>query len=285
MNIKLNSKVALTALSNSFGPAQRQVIELTVERMRAAGLKPVLSRYIYHTGDDSLLMAAEKASEFNQLISGGGVAAVFDISGGDLSNLVLESLDYSAFRSASIPFFGYSDLSTVLNALLVKADVPVYYYCARQLGEDASRMQYDYFRENIVEHDLNGITFNVKPRRGSAMSGPVFGGNIRCFLKLAGTVYFPDLTGKILFLESYSGGLERIASLFHQINQLDVFSRISGLLLGNFTQLQRSRQPQAPWEIARPYAEKNGFPVFETDKLGHGPLDRCLPMGVSLSFI
>lgn len=41
--------------------------------------------------------------------------------------------------------------------------------------------------------------------RGNSMSGTVLGGNIRCFMKLNGTPYFPDLTGKILVLESLEG--------------------------------------------------------------------------------
>ena len=62
------------------------------------------------------------------------------------------------------------------------------------------------------------------------MEGILAGGNLRCFLKLAGTPYFPDLTGKILFLESLGGGPELLASLLSQLGQLGVFQKISGLL-------------------------------------------------------
>ena len=72
------------------------------------------------------------------------------------------------------------------------------------------------------------------------MEGILLGGNLRCFLKLAGTPYFPDLDGKLLFLESLGGGPELIASLLAQLSQLGVFQKIAGLLLGTFTELSKN---------------------------------------------
>ena len=65
------------------------------------------------------------------------------------------------------------------------------------------------------------------------------GGNIRCFLKLAGTPYMPDTRGKILFLESNGGDRHRTAAAFSQLRQMGVFDEIAGLLLGTFTALDR----------------------------------------------
>ena len=53
--------------------------------------------------------------------------------------------------------------------------------------------------------------------QGNELRGTVIGGNIRCFLKLAGTPYFPNTEGKILLLEAMSGVskiISRIGCLF-----------------------------------------------------------------------
>ena len=77
------------------------------------------------------------------------------------------------------------------------------------------------------------------------MSGPLIGGNIRCFLKLAGTEYFPDLTGKLLLLEACGGGEPQLLTYLSHLEQLGAFRKVSGILLGTFTKLDREKRPGA----------------------------------------
>ena len=58
------------------------------------------------------------------------------------------------------------------------------------------------------------------------MKGEVVGGNIRCFLKLAGTEYLPSFDGKILLLESYSGDVAGQGTYLNQYKQLGVFVKL-----------------------------------------------------------
>lgn len=67
------------------------------------------------------------------------------------------------------------------------------------------------------------------------MEGVVIGGNIRCFLKLAGTEYMPDFTDKILLLERYGGTVAQIETYMWQLKQLGAFDKIRVVLLGIFT--------------------------------------------------
>ena len=64
---------------------------------------------------------------------------------------------------------------------------------------------------------------------GKTVEGIVVGGNIRCFLKLAGTEYFPDVTDKILLLEARSGNPAQIVTYFAQLEQLGVFKKVKGI--------------------------------------------------------
>ena len=45
------------------------------------------------------------------------VEEIYDISGGDLANQVLDGLDYAAIGKSRAVFWGYSDLTTVINAI------------------------------------------------------------------------------------------------------------------------------------------------------------------------
>ncbi len=74
--------------------------------------------------------------------------------------------------------------------------------------------------------------------QGEKMEGVVVGGNIRCFLKLAGTRYFPDLWDKILLLEAYGGEVPQMATYLAQLKQLGAFEKVGGILLGTFTAME-----------------------------------------------
>ena len=63
------------------------------------------------------------------------IKAIFDLSGGDLCNEVIRHLDFSQIKKANKPFFGYSDLTVILNALYSKTNKVNYNYQLRNLLE------------------------------------------------------------------------------------------------------------------------------------------------------
>ncbi|RYM02911.1 hypothetical protein EWH99_09950 [Sporolactobacillus sp. THM7-7] len=121
--------------------------------------------------------------------------------------------------------------------------------------------------------------FTYRWLRGTRMEGVTIGGNIRCFLKLAGTHYFPDPKEKILFLEALGGGPARMASLLAQLDQLSAFHVLRGVLLGTFSAMQCENQTPAIEELVLGITEKYGLPVAKTEQLGHGEDARCIPIG------
>ena len=48
------------------------------------------------------------------------IDAICDISGGDIANGILPYLDYSVIAKMDKQFWGYSDLTTILNAIYAK---------------------------------------------------------------------------------------------------------------------------------------------------------------------
>jgi len=89
--------------------------------------------------------------------------------------------------------------------------------------------------ERSVEQDLLDFTYQFVQKE--SMQGVVVGGNIRCLLKLAGTEYFPDIQGKILLLEARSGQVPQMVTYLNQLKQMGVFDKVSGILLGTFTEM------------------------------------------------
>ena len=119
--------------------------------------------------------------------------------------------------------------------------------------------------------------------QGTHMSGPLIGGNIRCFLKLAGTEYFPDLTGKLLLLEACGGGEPQLLTYLSHLEQLGAFRKVSGILLGTFTKLDREKGPERVWELLQSFVPTE-LPVARTTFIGHGTDSRAAVIGSSYNF-
>ncbi len=226
----VNKKIGILNLSN---PVTRSVSSL-VEKLKE-GNNDVKVSPILHDANAS---PKEKADLFNQWIKE-DLDFIFDVSGGDLANTTIPYIDAKAFRRSRTLFAGYSDLTCVLNRLALIR--PVLLLQIANCTDPLHPCVVD--RENVL------------------------GGNIRCFLKLAQTPFFPDCEGKTLFLESYSGNRYRIESYFAQLSMMGVFSEIDRLILGNFTELlDESDGKQHLERIARTYCRK---PIDFDCRIGH----------------
>ena len=239
---------AIVALSN---PLSRPVTDL-VEYLEGKDFKVYTSEFLYFKTDGAL--KAEELKKFYTM----KLDYIFDVSGGNLSLDSLYYLDYRSIRESNTTFVGYSDLTTVINAIYTITKKASYLYQPR------------FFLENT--QDLS--TFQISYIQGENMKGTVVGGNIRCFLKLAGTTLFPDTIDKILFLEANSGDAFLIESYFAQLRLMGVFDKIAGLLLGSFTQLEAEGDSVSV--IASKYY--NG-PIVKTDEIGHQKDAKALKIG------
>ena len=110
------------------------------------------------------------------------------------------------------------------------------------------------------------------------MSGEVAGGNIRCLLKLAGTPFWPQMEGKILFLEAYGGGPAQMTTYLSQLRMMGVFEKVSGILLGTFTKMEEEGHQPDIAALVKSNVKKQ-VPIAKTQELGHGIDSKCLALG------
>ena len=206
---------------------------------------------------------------------------IFDVSGGDLSNSVLPYLDYDVIQSSKAMFCGYSDLSTVINAIIAKTGRPAVNYQIRNVLYDHAGEQLQYVKNTILQNRISVADLNAVFLRGTSMEGKVLGGNIRCFLKLAGTPFWPDMKGNILLLEGNSSNLYKVMTALEQYRGMGVFDQISGVLLGTFTKMEAiNASPQAEELVMKIVPEH--VPVAVTRLIGHYTDAKAIVLGETL---
>ena len=267
-------KAAIVACSNARQPKYRQETEDLTDFLKSVGIYPVLSDCIY--SDDGVFSGTprQRAAQLMRMFKDPEIEEIYDISGGDVANQILDVLDYGAIAASKATFWGYSDLSTVINAIYtMTGKESVLYQVRNTVRGDNAALQRERFR-NRAELFAPAFTFVQK----SAMKGVVVGGNIRCFLKLAGTRYFPDLQGKILLLESLGGEAAQMATYLAQLKQIGAFEKVNGILLGTFTTMERN---QCTPDIVTLVKEVCGpdMPVATTSEIGHGDDSKAIMIG------
>jgi muramoyltetrapeptide carboxypeptidase LdcA involved in peptidoglycan recycling len=282
--LKHGDRVGIVACSNGLEQDEQEQLEQLADVLERMGLHPVYSPYLFRQESVFSASGLQRANALNAMYHDDSIQVIFDISGGDIANDLLEHLDYEQIRRHPKPFFGYSDLTTIINALYVKTGISSYLYQARCLVWEAGEMQILAFQNSLFHKKDDLFCAKWEFVRGERMEGVVIGGNIRCFLKLAGTQFLPDFSEKILFLESLGGGTAQMATCLSQMKQMGVFNSISGLLLGTFTRMEKKNEAPDMVELVRRAAKDYDFPIAKTHDIGHASSSKCLMIGTKQTF-
>ena len=249
--LKVNDKIALVVCSNGKNIEDKARLEKLEDILVEIGLVPIFTKYIYRDKYGRGSSPQHRAEELMSFYKNNEIKAIFDISGGDIANEILEYLDYDVIKENYKPFFGYSDLTTVLNALVTQTDKINYLYQILNIVENEEIRTI--FENTFLKKKNSLFDVNWRFLQGTKIEGEVVGGNIRCFLKLAGTEYFPEVENKVLFIEGLGTSIEGLLTHLAQLKQLGVFDKISGLLIGTFTKIEKEFSVEEIFEIIQEY--------------------------------
>ena len=309
MNIFMqrDSKVGIVCCSNGQGILNKETIELLQQTLLEIGLTPVFSDCIYAKESVFSGTARERAEALMNFYQNEEIKVIFDISGGDIANEILPYLDFDVIAEADKQFWGYSDLTTIINAIYAKTGKESVLYQVKNLVSGDSKRQIANFTDYIfaekkdvtscnyesVQKENRHLIENERTQNRSlfsfayefvqkeSMQGILVGGNIRCLLKLAGTPYFPEMNKKVLLLEARSGEVPQMVTYLNQLKQMGVFEKINGILLGTFTAMEKKQCVPCIETLVKEYAGCE-IPIAITKEIGHGVDSKAIVIGKSI---
>ena len=279
------NKIGIISCSNGLSIKNKNLIDELKLNLKSLDIEMVEGDTLY-AKEYNLFSGTgeEKARALEKLFLDKDIKMIFDISGGDLANEVLDFLDFNLIKENPKPFFGYSDLTVLLNAIYSQCHITTYNYQLRNLIGKFKEEQMQNFKASFIEGKEDIFNLDYEWINGSHLEGVVVGGNIRCLLKLAGTKYMPDFKDKILFLESFSGNSAKMVTYITQYKNLGVFNEVKGIILGEFTEMERENLKPDIIEILRRVIGEINIPILKTRDLGHGADAKCIPIGKYLIF-
>ena len=279
MMLNSNSKIYLIACSNQLSLEHKPKFYEIVNILKDLNLDVTISPYIFKN-NKLLSNGKTRANDLNNAFKNKKITHIFDISGGDLCNEILPYIDFEIIKKSKALYFGYSDLSVLLNSIYKKTLKKSFYYNIKTI---LTHKGLNNFKNTFLNGSYNLFSlWDYKWLLGDRIKGTVLGGNIRCTLKLSGTKYMPDFKENkenILFLESNSGDINKVRSFLAQYEMLDIFSDVSGVILGEFTEINAKCQIKELEEVCIDICKKYNISLIKTDEIGHNLKSKGIVIG------
>ena len=121
--IKKGDTVGVIAPSSKIDKDDLEVINNSVLLMESTGLKVKFGKNAFKNTLGYGATPKEKAEDINEMFKDKEVKMIFCVSGGFNSNSVFEYLDYDAIKANPKPLIGFSDSTSIENAIYAKTGV------------------------------------------------------------------------------------------------------------------------------------------------------------------
>ncbi|MCC6598226.1 MAG: LD-carboxypeptidase [Alphaproteobacteria bacterium] len=261
---------------------EKDDIERSKAALEARGYKVYIHPQTYARHNQTAGTHEQRVKALHELWDRADINTIWAAGGGNRSLYLLESLDYDLFRAKPKNFVGFSDSTSLLNAICARSGLLTVHgqvfknlYHFRHLGETLALLAHEGPPMPLENPDI------LNP--GEAC-GPLVGGCLSLFQYLPGTPDCPHLEGALLFLEDSSEHLSRIDRMFAHMKRLGVFQKISGLILGEFHDLKEGTRPfgfTMP-DIVLDCLDGRDIPVIMNAPFGHGSNLFPLPLGMKM---
>ncbi|MCX6928961.1 MAG: LD-carboxypeptidase [Verrucomicrobia bacterium] len=272
-----------------------KTIDHAVAFLEQLGFKPKLApnvrrRWGFLAGNDR-----ERASDLMKIFADRKVKAIICVRGGHGASRLLPRLDYQAIRANPKIFIGYSDITSLHCAFLVKSNLVCFH--GPMLSSDFVKQGFPKF---TLQSFLRTLTHPLAPgsildgykqktvtilRRGT-VSGSLVGGNLTMLCAMLGTPYQPCFKNRILFFEDLDELPYRFDRMLTQLLNAGLLQQVAGIAIGvnancKDPKARNAREDRQTLEdVLKERLLPLKVPVVAGLPFGHIPFNATLPIGV-----
>ncbi|WP_457447748.1 S66 peptidase family protein [Roseateles sp. P5_E4] len=272
---------------------EREPLKMAVEVLQALGFKVKPGEFVAARRGPFAGTDAQRAADINAMFADDSVAGILAMTGGSGCNRIVDKLDYELIRRKPKFFGGFSDLTCLVNAIhrqtgLVAFHSPVAVsewndYSVQSFRAIAMNAEAAVLRNPIVKpvDDLIAREERITTVRPGKAQGRLVGGNLTVLASMAGSAYFPDCRGALLFLEDINEYIYRIDRCLSTLRLAGALSQLSGVVLGRFTKCEPGEGYGSLTldEVFDDYFLPLNVPVYRGAAIGHIKRKLTVPVG------
>ncbi|MDW7692271.1 LD-carboxypeptidase [Flammeovirgaceae bacterium SG7u.111] len=269
------------------------------EKLRAAGKtleekgykvkfgEHAFGRWGYLSGTDE-----ERAGDLNKMFADNEVDAIMCSRGGWGGARLLELIDYNAIKKNPKVLVGYSDVTSLLNAIFAKTGLIAFH---GPMGlSDWNPFTSKNFDKVIVKekhYSLKGgkkdeedlVTGRFVINEGKA-SGTLVGGNLTVLCGMVGSSYLPDFEGSILLLEDVGEAVYRIDRYLVHLKLAGILDKVAGIVFSSCNDCDQGPSDKgfSLKQVLEQHIKPLGVPAFYGTMVGHLNEQYTLPVGAKV---
>lgn len=267
--VAAGSRIAVVAPA---GPLDAAVLKGGLRWLRDRGFEVVLGAHLHDRHVGYLAGPDEgRAADLTAAWLDPGVDAVVCARGGYGATRLLDLLDWTALAAAPAKaLVGASDVTALHAAFGDRLGIQTYF--GPMPGNDAFAANADDLLAVLGGGEV--VIAAGHPLVPGRAEGRLTGGTLALLSALAGTPYASSAAGCVAFLEDVGEPAYRLDRMLTQLVQSGYFAGVRGVALGTW----HGCAPDALDVLARGLAPL-GVPVLAGLPVGHGPVQRTLPLG------
>jgi muramoyltetrapeptide carboxypeptidase len=286
-------RIGVVGLASPIAP---QRLEQGLAALQARGFEVVLGENVlarcgHHAGGP-----AERAADLHSMFARPDIDAIFCARGGSSSIRVLEHLDFELIRAHPKVFVGYSDVTSVMLALLARSGLRSFFGpmlapdWANGLAVGAQDLLWRLICRagpaGALDTSLPDPAASSRPTPsplvGGRAQGVLAGGTLALVVATLGTPEQIDLTDRIFVFEDIHESPARIERYLAQLGRAGLLEKAAGFLVGplRWDVSDDERQSFLPFEtVLRECLGRFGRPTLLHYPCGHVPNPIPLPIG------
>lgn len=279
--LKKGDKIGIAAPARKISLAE---LEAAISIIENEGFEIVYKQELFaienqFAGDDFT-----RAVYFQKLLDDDEIKAIISARGGYGSIRIIDKIDFSSIAQNPKWIIGYSDITVFHSHLNRNFDIQTLHASMLLSFSENTKTTlsglFEVLRGGSPGYEIETSTMN---RNGKA-KGLLTGGNLSVLYSLLGSRSFPQMDGKILFIEDLDEYLYHIDRMMMGLKRAGVFQHLAGMIVGGMTEMNDNEIPfgKTAEEIVKETVDEYNYPVCFGFPAGHINDNRPLIMGAEV---
>jgi muramoyltetrapeptide carboxypeptidase len=275
-------------------PPDPKTVDQSIAALEQLGFKVKLGRHVRKRWGFLAGRDHERAADLMHMFANPRVDGIVCLRGGYGTPRLLPLLDYRVIRRNPKVFVGFSDITTLHCAFLLKSNLLSFHgpmTASHLVQKDTPEFTIQSWQRMLLQPEPFGSILKgykgktVKALRGGRVSAQLIGGNLTLLSSLLGTPYQPQFKNCVLFFEEVDERPFRMDRLLTQFLNAGILQRVKGVAVGICHDCHDPKaKPCGEFRQSLEDVLKNRLlpleiPVVTGLPFGHVPYNATLPVG------
>lgn len=263
-------------------------VQICVQTLQKQGYvvqlgKTIGNQHNYFAGTEE-----ERLHDLQAALNNKECKAILCARGGYGVSQLIDKLDFSIFKKHPKWIIGFSDITLLHSHINTTQKIcSIHSPMAAAFNNGGYKNKYVKSLLQLIKGEQAAYTAkHHKCNKQGIVTAPLVGGNLSLIAHSIGTKSCYQFKNKILFLEDVGEYLYNIERMLIQLKRAGVFSQISGLIIGGFTDCKDTTLPfgKDVQSIIHSHINDLKIPISFNFPIGHQPQNFAVIVGANYKF-